>query len=111
MAMTATERKRKQRATERGYALSREADWRKQGIKGATYQRYLEMIVAQGGRCAICGVGIDNKAPLDHDHSTGEVRGVLCQKCNLFVGQVENQKAEMMRHVADYLQTYEENAA
>lgn len=42
------------------------------------------MIAEQGGRCAIC----DERDPqhVDHDHVTGEVRGVLCSCCNQGLG-------------------------
>jgi len=40
----------------------------------------------QGGRCAICGIGFDieswKSVVVDHDHMTGEARGLLCRSCN-----------------------------
>lgn len=47
------------------------------------------MLARQNGRCAIC-----NREPfgrwttfyIDHDHTTGKVRGLLCQKCNAGIG-------------------------
>jgi hypothetical protein len=50
------------------------------GIDAAEYKRIFE---AQGGRCAICR----NKPrtirfAVDHDHKSGEVRGILCKRCN-----------------------------
>lgn len=107
MARTSAERKRAQRATERGYALSRECDWRKQGIKNASYQAYLELIISQHSVCAMpqCGASVDTSSPLDHDHATGLVRGVLCQKCNLTLGQLEagRYSTACLYHAAEYL--------
>lgn len=48
----------------------------------------------QGGVCAICGEPIDLNIPregvVDHDHNTGEVRGVLHRSCNGAEGKVAN---------------------
>lgn len=64
---------------------------------GITYVDYLRMFEEQGGVCACCGEqesGIHNRGKeavrltlaVDHDHSTGEVRGLLCTKCNKAIG-------------------------
>lgn len=48
----------------------------------------------QGGRCKLCQGKFGLKAPLDpvldHDHSTGAIRGVLHRGCNSLLGKVEN---------------------
>jgi hypothetical protein len=92
MAMSMQERKAAQRARPDGYAKSREADWKAQGIIDARYSEYLEKIVAQGCKCAMCPAPIDNRSPYDHDHATGKARGILCQDCNLSLGFVEAHK-------------------
>lgn len=55
------------------------------------YNLTLEELVAreqaQGGKCAICLQ--PKKLVVDHDHITGQVRGLLCQGCNVRLGQVE----------------------
>lgn len=47
----------------------------------------------QGGVCAICGVHAVAKRKrfmcIDHDHETGEVRGILCAKCNTSIERIE----------------------
>lgn len=55
-----------------------------------------KLLKAQGGKCALCersdchwGKGFNNVWHIDHDHVTGEVRGILCAPCNTFIGQVE----------------------
>ena len=51
-----------------------------------TQQDYLDMLEEQGGKCAGCGLTIEEsrrRLDIDHDHKTGEVRGLLCAPCNL----------------------------
>lgn len=40
----------------------------------------------QGGLCAICGHRL-KIANTDHDHATGEIRGLLCSRCNRALGR------------------------
>lgn len=50
------------------------------GIDSAEYAR---IFAVQGGRCAICrNVPRSIRFAVDHDHKTGEVRGILCKRCN-----------------------------
>src|SRR4051812_19033780 len=58
-------------------------------LKPGEYDR---MYTAQGGLCAICGPrtghsGKTKRLVVDHDHKTGEVRGLLCQICNDILGR------------------------
>jgi len=46
-----------------------------------TLEEYDKYLLMQGNKCAICGVA-GQKLVVDHDHSTDEIRGLLCQKCN-----------------------------
>jgi Recombination endonuclease VII len=46
----------------------------------------------QGGLCALCKLPLTRPC-LDHDHSTGAVRGVLHSGCNALLGKVENNAA------------------
>lgn len=53
----------------------------------------------QRGRCAICHV--ESKAlVIDHDHATGEVRGLLCSPCNLGLGQFYDNPTALARAAA-----------
>jgi hypothetical protein len=48
-------------------------------------------LAAQGNRCALCGLPLTAlNARLDHDHSTGAIRGTLHNGCNAVLGKVEN---------------------
>lgn len=48
---------------------------------------YWEMFEQQDGACAICRAEPDwKRLAVDHDHETGEVRGLLCNSCNCGIG-------------------------
>lgn len=50
---------------------------------GITEDQYLEIFIAQGKKCAICGnTPKKQRFHVDHDHKTGLVRGILCLWCN-----------------------------
>ena len=55
---------------------------------GLTPNDYQVLLDSQDSQCAICGSthSSDKKLVVDHDHVTGEVRGLLCHKCNRALG-------------------------
>lgn len=53
------------------------------------------LLAAQGGGCAICGG--NHLLGVDHDHVTGNVRGVLCRRCNSGIGQLGDDPARVER--------------
>lgn len=57
---------------------------------GLTLGQFDELLRKQGGRCAICRKEpIDkryNRFAVDHNHATGEIRGLLCRACNTALG-------------------------
>lgn len=56
---------------------------------GMTVEDYERLFEKQNGCCAICRIHRDklNRAlDVDHDHKTGEIRGLLCKKCNVALG-------------------------
>jgi hypothetical protein len=67
---------------------------------GLTMTRYTELASAQAGLCAIC----QDRGPLtvDHDHLSGEVRGLLCHLCNTGIGKLNDSPALLSRAI-DYL--------
>lgn len=53
---------------------------------------HARMMLEQGGVCALCEKPQKGKRPLvvDHDHNTGEVRGLLCYGCNRLIVPLDN---------------------
>jgi hypothetical protein len=54
---------------------------------GMSEEDYMEMFSSQDGRCLICnGTQPNKRLAVDHNHLTGDVRGLLCSKCNSLIG-------------------------
>lgn len=51
---------------------------------------YFEMLNGQKEVCALCKER--KKLCIDHNHTTGKVRGLLCYKCNLLIANLETNK-------------------
>lgn len=72
-------------------------------LYGLNDAEYVAMVEAQGGGCFVCG-GTDRLC-VDHDHSTGKVRKLLCDMCNKALGMVED-SPQRLRGLAVYLETH-----
>ena len=57
--------------------------------------------------CPICGkrtiAGVTSKLVLDHNHSTGEVRGWICDSCNTGIGRFKD-NVELIKKAIEYLE-------
>lgn len=85
----------------------REQRWGKQGRPlrpGVRSKVRDEMVISQQGLCAICRDPLI-EANLDHDHTTGRIRAVLCRSCNLALGHLKDD-ASLADRAADYLRSY-----
>jgi hypothetical protein len=70
---------------------------------GITDQQYREMLVEQNGKCAICKKPpTDRRLAVDHCHTTGKVRGLLCMKCNTGLGHFED-NLKFLEEAQEYL--------
>ncbi len=90
------------------------AAWRRKRKYGLTADAHAAILSAQNALCGVCGnpeyrVRLGKALPLhvDHDHKTGEVRGLLCTDCNLGVGRFKD-SPKLLRAAAAYLEKYGE---
>ena len=80
---------------------------------GLTPKDYLSLFNKQKGRCLICNKtntrkhksGKNFDLHVDHNHKTGQIRGLLCGKCNLGVG-LFNENINNIKKVVAYLEKY-----
>lgn len=73
----------------------------KYGIESHEYER---LYTIQNGLCAICLVRAKDsrgrELNVDHDHTTGKVRGLLCSSCNMGIGMLLDDYQNLMRAAA-----------
>lgn len=100
---------------ERDPTLYRRIEWpsKLKTLYGITVDQYYQMLKEQGGGCATCGVktpggrgykrmGKPEMFYVDHCHSTGRVRGLLCNSCNRGIGFLRDD-AGLAIKIAEYL--------
>ncbi len=71
---------------------------------GMTPEDFDRMLLAQGGVCAICRkINVGGRTlVVDHDHQSGQVRGLLCTPCNTLIGRWSDSPSAALR-AHDYL--------
>ena len=78
---------------------------------GITIQDYDDMFEDQGGVCKICSLPQTNKRfnylCVDHDHETGEVRGLLCDPCNRAIGLFKDD-SRLLDKAREYLRSFKD---
>lgn len=84
------------------YRLKPEVRQRRWYLKryGITLEQFMDMLRAQGERCAICRNPFEQKRQsrnVDHCHETGVVRGILCFTCNSGLGNFRDNPAVLQR--------------
>ena len=65
---------------------------------------YNKMFADQGGVCAICNQSSEKTLHVDHCHTTGEIRGLLCTNCNNGIGRFQD-NIEFLTNAINYLST------
>lgn len=104
-------------------ALARNKTWREENKERRfVYQRerkllasygiglyeYESLLEAQGGLCAVCKESPGTRLlDVDHCHVRGEVRGLLCNRCNRVLGHA-NDDTDLLRKLIAYVETWNE---
>lgn len=88
-------------------AIRRRANLKR--LYGLSEDDYLQLATNQGFNCKICNLPSSNGKPLfvDHCHSTGKVRGLLCSLCNSAIGKLKD-SPEICMNAASYLMAAKE---
>lgn len=89
---------------------------RKSNLKrlyGITLEEFYSILEEQNNKCKICSVDIfmdaknrNQKTCVDHCHKTGKVRGILCHKCNVAIGLLDDDISKI-ELVVNYLKSSE----
>lgn len=101
---------RQKSAARAAYHANPDAAWERSLRKkfGITADDYFAALDLQGGGCAICGELKPGGRPradgqirlaVDHCHTTGRVRGLLCRRCNIVIGKVRDRPILLIRAV------------
>jgi len=77
---------------------------------GLTHEAFTAMLASQGGRCAVCRTDKPRGTQgfgwcVDHDHETGQVRGILCGHCNQGIGMLQDDP-DVIAAAAKYVQRH-----
>ena len=87
-----------------------------QSTFGISLHEYGQLLVAQDGKCGICGneeaearAGKTKALAVDHDHRTGKVRGLLCSACNTGLGKFGDDR-ERLLNALRYLDKHADGA-
>jgi Recombination endonuclease VII len=75
---------------------------------GITLEQYQAMLEKQNGVCAVGGEHCKSGRALsvDHDHTTGKLRGLLCGNCNRGIGYLQDDP-ELIRAALEYILSYQ----
>lgn len=99
--------KHKQWREEKGIEYSRDKKYKQ--AYGLSLDNVRTMFIAQSGKCKLCQIDMEleeglkaNMAVVDHCHTTGKVRGLLCNQCNQALGLFKDNQQALLRAV-EYL--------
>ena len=96
-------RKREARRLEKDPMVKRRAELLR--VYGITLEEWYDIYDSQNGVCAICKQECKTRKSLsvDHDHETGDIRGLLCNRCNRALGLFRDDP-EVLKNATRYLE-------
>ena len=89
---------KKYRQTKKGKKATKKSLLKRHNMQLEDYKKLIEQ---QDGCCAICGKHpskFDRILSIDHNHTTGKVRGLLCVYCNTGLGWLENNMPNVLKY-------------
>jgi Recombination endonuclease VII len=91
----------KERQRRRSWAKKLSDFWRRLArFYGISREQYEALLAQQGGVCGICRKPPQEPLCVDHSHTTGRVRGLLCRKCNTALGSFDDDVSVMAAGIA-----------
>lgn len=106
------------REGQRKYYQENKGKWKEQHLRkkyNLSVEDFNAIFVAQNGQCAICATTFNDafvgtrqregKAHVDHCHTTGKIRGLLCTKCNTALGLFDEDIVRLLNAI-DYLKKH-----
>lgn len=77
--------------------------YKKELYYGLSKEQYLSLLVSQDHKCPICSTHLHKtKAHVDHSHTTGKIRKILCSNCNTGLGKFQENPV-FLKKAAKYL--------
>lgn len=76
---------------------------------GITLEEYKQKLLEQNNQCKICSIifesTLDRKSTpvIDHDHTTGKMRGIICHPCNVCLGLAKD-NTDTLQKMIRYLE-------
>jgi hypothetical protein len=95
------------RESDRASNLKASKRYRVKKDYGLTIEQVNSMMKDQNNQCAICEKEFEDKykVQIDHCHTSGDVRGLLCIECNWMLGKAQDNPTTL-RNAADYLEKH-----
>jgi hypothetical protein len=86
----------------------KQREWNLKREYNITIEEYDQIFNKQGGKCAICLQKSAHRSGslfVDHDHTTGKLRALLCNQCNLLLGHSRD-NVLILKEAIKYLNKY-----
>jgi len=106
--------KARRQGPRRQQILDKQIDSQMMRLYGIGLDDYNTMLEDQGGKCAICGTSEPghggNRFCIDHCHTTGKVRGLLCMPCNVSIGHLKD-NVQLIENALNYVKVHTDRPA